>query len=732
MAQYKEKPTRWCEAKALTFLLNFIRNHNGIIDKSDTFELLGTLYSDDQWISLIKQNFSKEKMHRMAGGKGQNVKLDMYNGPYNTLSEIWNLKFARPYLRNFLMKIIKQSVQANPPERVADELFPRKMRELQKMLKLNDLEIDILLVQAFIQKDFLHISDGHRRHTDLNDKVVFIAKSVDRDIAEVREALMEKNRLCRYACLDDDDLDFNPELFGFLNGFSTDPIANIFFERNTEKSLPWDFYGAVVEKHGELLERIITSRSGTKAANILLYGAPGTGKTSFAKTLAERLRRSCYLIKQKPGINRDAEGKPEFRFGALGVCADMVDPIQSLIIVDEADEMLRGGGGGNFLASIFGGNVSVGDKGRLNMVLDSSKVPTIWISNTPAEALDESSRRRFDYAIRFEPLTDAQRKMIWRNNICKMNLEPLIPDELQTKLASLYPVSAGGITLVLQNLSKMTPGPEEVEGLIEKLMRPHCELLGISTQKNKMLPAKDYSLSGLNIKGKIPLENIVGAVRNYLNGKRNEIDRPRMNLLLSGAPGTGKTEFVKYLGAVLNTKVIVKMGSDLLDMYVGGTEQAIKQAFAEAEKEHAILFLDEIDGMLQSRERATRNWEVTQVNELLHRMENFDGVMIGATNFAVNLDPAVMRRFTFKLEFDYLDDAGKKIFFERMFHAQLVPDEERRLAQIQHLAPGDFRTVRQSFFYLGNDVSNSDRLDALLRESESKTGVAGIKKQIGF
>lgn len=727
----KEKPTRWCEAKALTFLLNFIRNHNGIIEESDTFELLGTLYSDDQWISLIKQNFSKEKMHRMAGGKGQNVKLDMYNGPYNILREIWNLKFARPYLQNFLMKIIKQSVQANPPERVADELFPRKIRELQKMLKLNDLETDILLVQAFIQKDFLHISDGHRRHTDLNDKVVFIAKSVDRDIAEIREALTEKSRLCRYVCIDN-DLDFNSELFGFLNGFSSVPIANIFFERNTEKSLPWDFYGAVVEKHGELLERIITSRSGTKAANILLYGAPGTGKTSFAKTLAERLRRSCYLIKQKPGINRDAEGKPEFRFGALGVCADMVDPTQSLIIVDEADEMLRGGGGGNFLASIFGGNVSVGDKGRLNMVLDSSKVPTIWITNTPAEALDESSRRRFDYAIRFEPLTDAQRKMIWRNNICKMNLEPLIPDELQTKLASLYPVSAGGITLVLQNLSKMTPESEEVEGLIEKLMRPHCELLGISTQKNKMLPAKDYSLSGLNIKGKIPLENIVGAVRNYLNGKQNEIDRPRMNLLLSGAPGTGKTEFVKYLGAVLNTKVIVKMGSDLLDMYVGGTEQAIKQAFAEAEQEHAILFLDEIDGMLQNRERATRNWEVTQVNELLHQMENFNGIMIGATNFAVNLDSAVMRRFTFKLEFDYLDDAGKKIFFERMFHTQLTPAEERRLAAIRHLAPGDFRTVRQSFFYLGNDVSNSDRLDALLRESESKTGVAGIKKQIGF
>ncbi len=730
MAQYKEKPTRWCETKALTFFINFIKNHNGSVNDNDTFQLVADLLPSERWYALITKTFPSKNLQKMINAHGRN-RLDFNDDPQEVLRTIWNFEFARPKLRNLLVQISTEALRKNPVEHYRHELFPRKAAELQKTLKLSDLEIQILLVQAFVQKDLLCIADGHNRHTDLNDKVVFIAKSVDRDIAEVREALMEKNRLCRYACLDD-DLDFNPPLAQFLNGFSTDPLSNIYFERNTEKSLPWDFYGAVVEKHGELLERIITSRSGTKAANILLYGAPGTGKTSFAKTLAERLHRTCYLIKQKPGINRDAESKPEFRFGALGVCTDMADPAQSLIIVDEADEMLRGGGGGNILASIFGGNVSVGDKGRLNMVLDSSKVPTIWISNTPAEALDESSRRRFDYSIRFEPLTDAQRKMIWHNNICKMNLEQLIPDELQTKLASLYPVSAGGITLALQNLSKMTPRQEEVEGLIEKLMRPHCELLGISSQKNKMLPAKDYSLSGLNIKGKIPLENIVGAVRNYLNGKQNEIDRPRMNLLLSGAPGTGKTEFVKYLGAVLNTKVIVKMGSDLLDMYVGGTEQAIKQAFAEAEQEHAILFLDEIDGMLQNRERATRNWEVTQVNELLHQMENFNGIMIGATNFAVNLDSAVMRRFTFKLEFDYLDDAGKKIFFERMFHTQLTPAEERRLAAIRHLAPGDFRTVRQSFFYLGNDVSNNDRLDALLRESESKTGVAGTKKQIGF
>jgi SpoVK/Ycf46/Vps4 family AAA+-type ATPase len=175
------------------------------------------------------------------------------------------------------------------------------------------------------------------------------------------------------------------------------------------------------------------------------------------------------------------------------------------------------------------------------------------------------------------------------------------------------------------------------------------------------------------------------------------------------------------------------MGGDLLNMYVGGTEQNISRAFRKAESERAILFLDEIDGLVQSRERAARSWEVTQVNELLHQMENFNGVMIGATNFPANLDPAVLRRFTFKLEFDYLDEAGKKLFFERMFHSKLSKKECRELAAIPMLAPGDFRTVRQSFFYLGVPVGNRDYIEALARESEAKTANRFTPKSpIGF
>lgn len=730
MRPYAEQKKHWCESKALEFFLNFIKNHNGSVNDNDTFGLVSGLLTHEQWIDRIKQAYSEEMLEKMSQMPRRGDCLDFTDSPQEIIREIWCCEFARKQLRVLLSEVVEEELQKNPAENYTDEIFARKVSELQNTLKLNDLEINILLVFAFVQNNLLCIADGHNRHSDENDKAVFAAKNIDCELSEVMEALNQKSKLRRYRCVDS-DLDFNGFLFRFLNGFSDEPLTSMFFSKNKDESLPWEFYGSLTEKHGELIERIISCCDGTNSANILLYGAPGTGKTSFAKTLADRLNRTCYMIRQNSS-DRDSGSDTDFRFGALEVCAERVDPECSLIVVDESDDMLRGGCVGFF--SLMLGNLTVGDKGRLNTVLDAVKVPTIWITNTPAEALDESSRRRFDYSIRFDPLTDSQRKMIWRNNVSKMQLEPLVSEAMQTKFASVYPVSAGGITMVLQNVAKLKPAADEVESLVDRLMKPHCELLGLSAQRDKMLPAKDYSLEGVNVKGNIPLTQIVEAIRNYQAGDSNEIDRPRMNLLLSGAPGTGKTEFVKYLGTTLNTKVIVKMGSDLLNMYVGGTEQKIRQAFEEAEQEHAILFLDEIDGMLQSRGRAQRSWEVTQVNELLHQMENFNGIMVGATNFSDNLDPAVMRRFTFKLEFDYLDEVGKRLFFERMFQSKLSEEEERKLADVPRLAPGDFRTVRQSLFYLGGSVSNADRIEALRRESESKQDLqrSTEKNRIGF
>ena len=65
-----------------------------------------------------------------------------------------------------------------------------------------------------------------------------------------------------------------------------------------------------------------------------------------------------------------------------------------------------------------------------------------------------------------------------------------------------------------------------------------------------------------------------------------------------GPPGTGKTAWAAWLAEELDMPLLLKQGSDLLNRYVGGTEQNIAQAFEQAKADNALLVLDEVDTFL--------------------------------------------------------------------------------------------------------------------------------------
>ena len=550
MKRYTENNDHWKTGKVLTFFANFIRNHRGPAESDNTFIPVADLLSAENFLTLVKTTFTPTAIARMQKLTTRRCRLDFDDEPREMIAAIWNNEFARTQLKKMLCSIIDRHLERHPLDRCADEPFAKRCAELQKTLALSEFEMDVLLVFSFINTQQLFLAEDYCRDTGAHAKTVFAAKCLDCDVFEVLAALDEKNKLRRYDCIDE-DFDFNCRLTGFLNGAHSEPLSNNYFRPCRDEVLPWSFYGALAEKHGAILKRIINSANGKTPVNILLYGEPGTGKTSFAKTLAAELDRACYTIAQDTRSSRGAESTstPRFRFGALQLCNSQVDSGSSLIIVDEADEMLRGYGG---LPAIFGfGRLPSGDKGLLNSVLDTVTTPTVWITNTSADELDESSRRRFDYSIRFDALNAEQRLSIWRNNVGKLKLSNLVDESMMRKFADRYPVSAGGITLTLQNLAKLAPAPAEAEQLVETLLKPHCELLGVPDADDAMRPAADYTLEGLNIKGPLPLDRIVGAVRRFRQGSDAGVDRPRMNILLSGAPGTGKTEFVKYLGSQL-------------------------------------------------------------------------------------------------------------------------------------------------------------------------------------
>ena len=722
--------SKWMQWKALGFLRNLLDNFKGTIEDNDIFRLLDFPETEKLLEQLLDKPFYQGVLKKFKERHGEQW-LE-YACTREILQTLWNDEKYQYLFKKFLPALFEKAFATPWENQGQEDIFHNKIVELQSTLKLTDREIDILMVALAMQESL--ICEPFNRRGDRPARNIFMmSKCLNVSESVILASVTEQKPLRRFNCLDS-DLDFNGWLLEFLYGLTDDPLASCYYAKVTDETLPWSDFTDLTKKHGAILKRMLTS--GHKPANILLYGTPGTGKTSFARTLAKEIGRTCYAIAQNlKDRDRNYCSSPDFRFGALQVCDGQVIPEDSLIIVDEADDMLRGLGRDNGFFALFGGAQShKGDKGLLNSVLDTMKTSTIWITNTPAGALDESSRRRFDYSICFQPLDSEQRRHIWKNNIARLKLGRLVSSRQVEEFSSLYPVSAGGISLTLENLARMQPRKAEVPRLIEQLMKPHCELLGVKLADDKLLPSKDYSLEGLNIQGDVKLERIVEAIRAFQRQKGDkDPDRPRMNLLLAGAPGTGKTEFVKYLGDVLKTKVNVKMGSDLLSMWVGGTEKNIASAFREAEAEHAILFLDELDGLVQSRTLAQRSWEVTQVNELLHQMENFDGVMIGATNFLQNLDQAIMRRFTFKLQFNFLDDEGKRIFFERMFKTTLTDDELQRLQAIPNLAPGDFRTARQSLFYYGGEITNARRLEALEHESSAKDGSAfATRGKLGF
>ncbi len=723
----------WMQKKVLGFLRNMLERHKGNIDDSEVFLPLESTGEDEHLSSQIREYIRRKAVARMSKSRRKEIPIDFDEFPiHELLLALWNVEETHCKAKEILPSLFEKAMTFPWGEGSENDLFHDRMMELQQTLKLTDEETDILLLLISFGEGLLCEPTCRRHCSSVN--LPTLSKYLKLDESIIMDALASQKPLRRYQCIND-DLEVNERLFRFICGLSKGPLSNSFFTKDSMETLPWNDFGDMAKTHGRMLKRMLTSTG--KPVNILFYGAPGTGKTSFARALAKEIGRISYSIAQS---TMDKNGRtcsePTFRFAALQLCNSLVFPEESLVIVDEADDMLRSLGDFGGLSMLFGGSAEshTGDKGLLNTVLDSMKTSTIWIANTPASTLDESSRRRFDYSICFKPLDCEQRKHIWKNNIQRLNMTHLISSRQMEEFSALYPVSAGGISLTLENLERMHPRKSEVPRLVEQLMRPHCELLGIKLADDKLLPSKDYSLEGLNIRGGVKLERIVEAIHTFQHQKGETApDRPRMNLLLSGAPGTGKTEFVKYLGKVLNTKVNVKMGSDLLSMWLGGTEQNIANAFREAESEHAILFLDEIDGMVQSRTNAQRTWEVTQVNEFLHQMENFNGVMIGATNYVQDLDQAIMRRFTFKLQFDFLDDEGKRIFFERMFRSPLTDIEWLRLKSIPSLTPGDFCTVRQSLFYYGGDITNVMRLEGLEREAEAKAcGSFGSRERIGF
>lgn len=134
---------------------------------------------------------------------------------------------------------------------------------------------------------------------------------------------------------------------------------------------------------------------------------------------------------------------------------------------------------------------------------------------------------------------------------------------------------------------------------------------------------------------------------------------PVQGVLFSGPSGTGKTHLARVLSKELNTRFYLVDGPEIINKWVGESEQRLRSLFRDAE-EHApaIIFFDELDSIVASRADDAPEYSRRFVGQFLTALDGFkasQGVLvIASTNLPGALDTALLRpgRLTFKLEFD--------------------------------------------------------------------------------
>ncbi len=595
----------------------------------------------------------------------------------------------------------------------------RNLNLLAALLGLSEAEQAVLCFAVFLRGDriFHNAIAQQSQGTSTLFLYKLLARLAGRSQEDIRAALSPTGTLLATGLVEmtsrnvdlEDKLDVRKDLSPILFTPHTDAEALMacFLKRSPRRTLTLanfphlqrDTTAAVGLLRAALTHKI-------PGTNLLLYGPPGVGKTEYAAVLAEAVGAALYEVDYA-----DEDGDPirgERRLHAFNLGQRLLARRDNaLLLFDEVEDVFER----DPFAELFGDGEgrAAGGKAWINRTLENNPAPALWLTND-AESMNRAYLRRFDYAIRFSTPPLSVRIEMAHHHLGSWAGE----DDWLARIAAHEHLTPAQLERAAKLARHAGNGDLEANrALVLQALDRSATLL-----RQKRAPARNvvptgYDLRFLNVDQDMP--KLIAALQR----------RPHGVFCFHGPSGAGKSELARHIADRLEKPLLVKRASDLLDMYVGQTEQRIAAMFDDARQRDAVLVLDEADSFLRDRRGAHRSWEVTQVNELLTQMEAFDGIFIATTNLMESLDAASLRRFPWKIRFDWLKPGQRWGLFAQEFArlggdiAQAVAWKDRVL-QLDRLAPGDVAAVVRQYELWDETPRAGEFYDRLCAEVAAK------------
>lgn len=597
--------------------------------------------------------------------------LDHYFERYSPI-ELAEYLYRFPVLRELLRPIEEKRA----PRPI---LIPEHVERLAQRLKLDDTAKLLVACAAFGYQNYdsmdhfayvnafsaTHIGHCLRFYelsTGLSSTEVLRLTKPGTRLGDLHIFTYARNRLSimgafyRYFVCEDD-----VEIEGTLSDLTNLPTLESFLINPTHKELALGFLKA------------------PGPCNLLFHGDPGTGKSTLARVLAREAGLEAWHL----DAPADLEETENARETLLAVSLDVHGRRETVLIVDEADNLVMT----ERDLSFFRSDSSKDRKAWLNRILETHSAKVIFICNKLKSS--DSTLRRFHLILNFNAASALQRRLYWEGLVADQQIDWLTHDDVRD-LSERYRLSIGVVAQALKSVQTLKPADQK--GALEELLRLHHRAVSEEPIAVRNQPRFYPEF----VKSSASLEELTTKAQAMV-GK----GKGRLSYLLTGPSGTGKTAFARHVAREAGLELMALSYAELTSAYVGETEKRLVRAFLEAEQQGKALFIDEIDSFVQDRRHSQKTWEVTGVNQFLTCLENFQGLFLAATNLVERLDPAIMRRFTDRVEFKPCDLEQRIKMVQTLLAPVLqeLPDTDQLAQDLGDLkiAPGDLAALRQSY-----------------------------------